>query len=137
MFVALTRRCLVCCLSAALLLVPTAGHAEVDLLTGFGGPADFGSWLLGANDDQSTNAIDVSTAFPLGLNFFGTTYFELWVNNNGNVTFSGPLFSFTPQPIPAADRPMIAPYWADVDTRNRSLPGEPAGTNLTYYHIDT
>jgi hypothetical protein len=123
------------CLASIGAFAPNA-HAEVDLLDGFGGPAGFGSGLLGANDDQSTNEINVSSAFPLGLNFFGTTYFSLWVNNNGNVTFSGPLFSYTPIPIPAADRPMIAPYWADVDTRSRAGLSSPAD-NLVYYHIDT
>ena len=119
----------------AVSMAPVSAHAEADLLAGFGGPADFGSGLLGANDDQSTNEIDLSTAFPLGLNFFGTTYYSIYVNNNGNVTFNDNLFTFTPQPIPIADQPMIAPYWADVDTRSRSGLADPT-ENLVYYHID-
>jgi hypothetical protein len=40
------------------------------------------------------------------------------VNNNGNVTFNGPLGGFTPAAFPASSHPMIAPFWGDVDTRN-------------------
>ena len=40
------------------------------------------------------------------------------VNNNGDITFDGPLGSFTSSPFPLSNnRQMIAPYWADVDTR--------------------
>jgi hypothetical protein len=68
---------------------------------------------LAANDDGSTGEITL----PFSINFFGTTYSSLWVNNNGNVTFTGPLGDFTPDPIVTNGMPMIAPFWADVDTR--------------------
>ena len=67
---------------------------------------------LAANDDQSTGEITL----PFSVNFFGTTYSSLWVNNNGNVTFTGALSAFTPDPIVTNGVPMIAPFWADVDT---------------------
>lgn len=80
---------------------------------------------LPANDDGSSEA--VSPGFT--LNFFGTNYTQLYVNNNGNVTFTGPLGAFTPGPIVNGDLPIIAPFWADVDTS--------AGSALTTYGMTT
>ena len=49
----------------------------------------------------------------------------LQVNNNGDITFTFPLSKYTPEPFPLEnDLQMIAPYWADVDTR---------GTGSVYY----
>ncbi len=71
---------------------------------------------LQAGDDNSSPAVNIG--FP--LQFYGTTYNQLYVNNNGNVTFSGPLADYNPGPLNTAPGsiPMIAPFWADVDTRN-------------------
>ena len=40
------------------------------------------------------------------------------MNNNGNVTFQSPMSTYTPFTINADTPPMIAPFFADVDTRN-------------------
>lgn len=78
---------------------------------------------LPANDDGSTEAVPI----PFDLKFFGTTYTELFVNNNGNVTFNSPLSQYTPSSLTGAtDRPIIAPFFADVDTRG-------AGSSLVTY----
>jgi hypothetical protein len=68
---------------------------------------------LAANDDGSTGVIDL----PFPVNFFGTTYASGFVNNNGNVTFAEPLSTFTPFDLTTAGTPIIAPFFADVDTR--------------------
>jgi hypothetical protein len=68
---------------------------------------------LPPNDDGSTGAV----ALPFPVNFFGTTYTHLFVNNNGNVTFQAPLGTFTPFRLAANTPPIIAPFFADVDTR--------------------
>src|SRR5262249_31366002 len=52
----------------------------------------FSANTLPANDDGSTGAV----ALGFTLNFFGTAYSTLYVNNNGNVTFGGPLSTYTP-----------------------------------------
>jgi hypothetical protein len=45
----------------------------------------------------------------------------MFINNNGNVSFGGGVTTFTPSPLNTfTGRPMIAPYFADVDTRNPS-----------------
>ncbi|ACL56330.1 autotransporter outer membrane beta-barrel domain-containing protein [Methylobacterium nodulans] len=71
---------------------------------------------LARNDDGSTGAVSL----PFAANFFGATYSELYVNNNGNVTFGSPLSQFTPTGLGAGYRgaPIIAPFFSDVDTRN-------------------
>ena len=66
------------------------------------------------NDDGSTD-----TAIDLGfdVNFFGANFRTAFVNNNGNITFGGPLSTFTPEGLVASPLRIIAPFWADVDTR--------------------
>ncbi len=71
---------------------------------------------LAANDDQSTDLVPLTFT----ANLFGTSYTQLYVNNNGNVTFDEALVTFTPFPLSGASRVIIAPYFADVDTRGAS-----------------
>ncbi|PTQ89028.1 nidogen-like domain-containing protein [Agitococcus lubricus] len=112
------------------------------LVNGLGGNAGFGEQILLVNDDDSSDVIDISTIFgTAGLNFFGQSYTNLYVNNNGNITFGSPLSDYTPDPIGSnLDYPIIAGFWADVDTRgatgNISGGGNSLGTNRVYYDID-
>lgn len=75
--------------------------------------ADCAANTLPANDDGSTPPVDL----PFPVNFLGTTYTFLYVNNNGNVTFNQPLSTYTPFTLSASTPPIIAPFFADVDTR--------------------
>lgn len=52
------------------------------------------------------------------------------MNNNGNTTFTGPLSTYTPFGITGVSTPMLAPFFADVDTRG-------AGSGLVQYGQDT
>ncbi len=85
----------------------------VPLIDGLGGPAGYGVLSQGRNDDGSSNQLNL----PFEVNFFGNRYNNFYVNNNGNITFNGPVGSYTPTPFPISAQPMIAPFWADVDTR--------------------
>jgi hypothetical protein len=61
-----------------------------------------------------------SPATPIGfsLDFFGATYSSLYVNTNGNVTFSAPNIVFTPFKLTSEiGTAIITPFFADVDTR--------------------
>ncbi len=85
----------------------------------------FDQQILPPNDDGSTDLVDIG--FP--VNFFGTSRTQLYVNNNGNVSFDNPLGTYTPTPIIQEainnGTDLIAPYWADVATWSycpRSLP---------------
>ncbi len=77
---------------------------------------DKGTPVMPRNDDDSDlTPID----FGFGFNFFGQTYTQFYINNNGEITFNGALSEFTPDPFPLqgdSKVPMIAPFWADVDT---------------------
>ena len=102
----------------------------IPLLRGLGGPAGFGPNNLAPNDDGSTGVISLAREFPEGLWFFGSVYRSLYLNNNGNITFNDRLGVFTPERFPVASQPMIAPFWADVDTRGQ---GMPARNNVDWF----
>lgn len=85
----------------------------IALRSGFGGTAGYGDLAMLANDDSSSNRLSL----PFALDFFGTSYNNFYVNNNGNITFTSALSAFTPTAFPITSQPTIAPYWADVDTR--------------------
>jgi hypothetical protein len=76
--------------------------------------AAFNAESVPRNDDGSSPRV------PLGfaLNFFGRVRTEGFVNNNGNITFDEALSTYTPFGLTAAKREIIAPFFADVDTRN-------------------
>ncbi len=111
----------------------------VPLIAGLGGTAGYGTNSLPANDDGSTPVVDLTPAFgATGLQFFGGPFHQVYINNNGNMTFGGQLFTYTPSAFPLGTGsgvmyPMIAPYWADVDTRNRT--GITGGLNLLYWDL--
>lgn len=99
------------------LLLPFEAHGEATLIDGFGGLHGYGTECLSHNDDGSSAEIDLSPFFPHGLQFFDGSHDVAYVNTNGNITFNGPVPTYTPEAFPVADQPMIAPYWADVDIR--------------------
>ena len=83
--------------------------------------AGFDSVTMAANDDGSTAAVDIG----FETNFFGRVNDQLHVNTNGNVTFETSLNTFTAFDLTATGRQIIAPFFADVDTRNY-------GSRVTY-----
>src|SRR4051812_44872028 len=77
-------------IAASLFLAVSAGtlaHASTIV-----SDANYQTNTLAPNDDGSTGAI----ALGFNVNFFGTTYSNLYVNNNGNVTFGSALSTYTP-----------------------------------------
>jgi hypothetical protein len=104
------------------LAIPTAASAQAELITGLGGEAGFGTNILEGNDDGSSAEIDVTRAFPNGLLYFGERFRSIYVNNNGSITFGGPQGNYTPERFPIVGNRMIAPFWADVDTRSGGRP---------------
>jgi Tol biopolymer transport system component/lysophospholipase L1-like esterase len=98
-------------LAAGILSAP--GIAAADPLTPMVDVAACSANSLAANYDSSAEAITL----PFDLDFYTRTYNTLWVNNNGNVTFDGPLSTFTPFGLVGTNAAIIAPFFADVDTR--------------------
>ncbi len=120
----------------------TPGVGGNALINGLGGPAGFGEQILNRNDDGSTGFIDVTSIFSGGMTFFGNTYTGFYINNNGNITFENPLSTFTPFALTGpTGNPIIAAFFADVDTRGTAAPaptpgGNSTGSNLLYYDFD-
>lgn len=73
----------------------------------------FSTNILNANDDGSTSAVNLG--FSALIN--NSSFSQLYVNNNGNVTFGSSLSGYTPAAILGGSNLIIAPFWADVDTR--------------------
>lgn len=101
-----------------------------NLIDGLGGVAGFGENFLGRNDDGFTGFIDVTSVFESGLNFFGTNYTGFYINNNGNITFGSGLSTYTPFALNGnTARPIIAPFFTDIDTRAGAVTASPGGTS--------
>jgi hypothetical protein len=68
---------------------------------------------LAANDDNYTGAQ------PLGftVNFFGVSFSNAYIGNNGVITFDSGTSAWIPQGLQTYPQPTIAGFWADVDTR--------------------
>lgn len=102
------------------------------LVAGLGGATGFGTATLPSTDDGSSTALDLTMLDPMGLFYYGARRATLFVNNNGNVTFGAAQPGYSPM-IPGAMAPMIAPFWADVDTGGG---GQPARNNVVW-SLDT
>ncbi|MGR3377338.1 nidogen-like domain-containing protein [Salipiger abyssi] len=93
----------------------------------------YGANVLYRNDDGNSGAIDITSIFEEGLMIDGVTYTNVYVNTNGNITFGGGLSTYTPSGITGAGREIIAPYWADVDTRD---PDEGSNPGNVYWDFN-
>jgi gliding motility-associated-like protein len=67
---------------------------------------------LGPNDDGSSALIGI----PFNFCLYGQTYNSIYINNNGNITFTGPMATFSASAFPSVGNAIVAPFWADVDT---------------------
>ncbi|GAA1941339.1 hypothetical protein GCM10009797_38130 [Nocardioides hwasunensis] len=95
--------------TGAVALVPTAASAATAAIV-----TDAGCRTTTvARDDDGSH---LAGALPATLNFYGNQLSNVYVNTNGNLTFAAPLTSFTGQ-ISSFSTPLIAPFFADVDTR--------------------
>jgi len=100
-------------IAAALLVTATLFGATQANAGAIHSTAEFTDFTLAANDDGSTGLVNVGFM----LNFFGSNYDKLFVNNNGNVTFRETLGTYVPFGLQTNIYPIIAPFFADVDTR--------------------
>ena len=70
---------------------------------------------------QACDDLCSSSLLPLGFTYHicGLNFTNMYVNMNGNVTFGSSYITFTPVGMPnASTAVMVAPFWADVDTRS-------------------
>lgn len=100
--------------AAALVAQPLVAQAVEDPPGGaIVSAAECNQNVLYANDDWSSSAVQL----PFDVNFYGSSFDRLWINNNGNVTFDAPLSTYTPFGLAGTSSKIIAPFFADVDTR--------------------
>ncbi|GAA4747200.1 nidogen-like domain-containing protein [Flavisolibacter ginsenosidimutans] len=69
-----------------------------------------------ANDDGFVGPITLPFTFKL----YGASYNQVYINNNGNITFDAGVSQYTADGFPF-NVPMVAAFWADVDTRTGNL----------------
>ncbi len=119
-----------------------SSSALTSLKNGLGGTAGFGEQSLALSDNGS-ELVDISSVFSSGLNFGGGTAFtSVNINNNGNLTFGALQNTFTP-PTSLSNNslPIIAPFFADVDTTSGQVSptanGTSTGSNQVHFDLDT
>ncbi|WP_051670713.1 nidogen-like domain-containing protein [Bryobacter aggregatus] len=98
-------------------LIVLAGILQAQAIRGNSG---FSTSKLKNDDD---NFESTSIGFP--INFFGQRYTSTYVTNNGNITLGsintvGGRAEWVPTSIRNISTPIIAPFYADVDTTNSS-----------------
>ena len=120
------------------------GDGATSLLNGLGGDVGFGEDSLPRSDDGSQE-VDISGVFESGLNIGGSTFTEMFINDNGNLTFGDSLDEFDPFVIDGDgagfyELPIIAAFFADVETSPGPATATPGGTstgsNLIYFDSD-
>jgi len=84
----------------------------------FGTPPDY------RNDDGSSPAINL----PFTFCFYGQIMTTAFINNNGNISFGSAFGTFSSFSFPSTQYSMIAPFWADIDTRAMT-------SGLVYYKV--
>ncbi len=104
--------------------VPRDASWQVAQFDGSGGSGGPGVPPDYRNDDWST----VSITIPFPFCFYGQQINAIYINNNGNVSINTAYSTFTANSFPDPTYTMIAPFWADVDTRG-------AGSGIVYYQL--
>ena len=96
--------------------------------------------LPGCTTSHLTNGDDsnYSGSVPLGFtaDFGAIAYPDLYVDNNGDVTFDAPLSTYTPFDFTETGNVIIAPFLADVDTTDPD-PGNDTPPPTTSYGSGT
>ncbi|KAM8927032.1 alpha-tectorin-like [Pelodytes ibericus] len=62
-------------------------------------------------DDGGSDKIHL----PHVIKYFGQNFRDIYVNNNGAVSFREPVTQYTPDSFPIPNTHLMAPFWADVD----------------------
>jgi len=90
----------------------------------------FDQQIMDRNDDGSSDIV------PMGffVDFYGNSNATLYVNNNGNVTFTNAEWQYLPGSLFNLGVQIIAPFWGDVDTYNPTSDVVKYGTNQVDDH---
>jgi len=86
-------------------------------------PSGYDASVVARGDDTSNLVVNL----PFAMNWNGTNYTQIYINMNGNCTFGSGYTGYNPSTsLAATNRNIMAPFWADVDTRNT------AASQVTY-----
>ncbi len=78
-------------------------------------PAGYALNAIPRGDDTSNLVVNL----PFTMDWNGTSFTQIYINMNGNCTFGSGYTGYNPSTtLAATNRNMMAPFWADVDTRN-------------------
>ncbi len=112
--------------------MPISGNGTA--VTGLGGAQGYGETALARSDDGSLQ-VDVSSIFEGGFNYFGSTFSgtQLFINTNGTISFGADQTQYPTATNAASFDNIIAPFWADVDTR---IDGEGAESGQVWIDQD-
>jgi hypothetical protein len=100
--------------------VPSAVRAGFDATTFL--PNDDGTFPAHGLGSGTPSGTPVAQPIGFTINFFGKMHSTAFINNNGNITLDSPLATFTPFGLTSTAREIIAPFFADVDTRFAGSP---------------
>ncbi|MDR3687007.1 MAG: hypothetical protein P4L93_08650 [Coriobacteriia bacterium] len=90
-------------------------------------PTGWNTNAVARGDDTANLVVNL----PFAMNWMGTNYSQLYLNMNGSVTFGSGFTSYTPGALSAVGQGIMAPYWADVDTRYVGAPNQMYYSNIT------
>ena len=107
----------------ACILLPTSAFAATAMIR----PAGWNTNAITRGDDTAQPVVNL----PFSMTWNGSTYTTIYLNMNGNATFGGQNLAFQTAPLATSGYDMMAPFWADVDTRNITT------TQLTYSNTIT
>ncbi len=103
--------------------IPRDGTFSVVPFSGYTPP-------LYQNDDGSTAGITLPFNFCLYGGTVGNAANQLYINNNGNISFGSAYSTFSAVAFPSTAYIMIAPFWGDVDTESPITDG-----GVVYYKL--
>ncbi len=93
--------------------------------SGLGGPAGYGENVFSTatkfagDNDGGTVEIDVTAVFGLdGIDFFGTTHTEIYINSNGAITFGSSDTSANLNGPDDFSVPTLLPFYSDINIGN-------------------
>lgn len=84
------------------------------------------TYLLAMPPTDDGSSLEIT--LPFNFQLFGVSSNQVYINNNGNITLGGPLPSYSAAGFPFSGADVIAPFWADVDTR-------PSGGGQVFYKL--
>lgn len=110
----------------AAMLALAAASAQAGLYT-----STYGAVLAAPSDCDDCYAGPIAfSGAGQSINFFGTTYSDLYVGSNGYVTFGNGSGNFSSQPLDTQGvAPMIAGFYTDLDSRDDAASNVYANTS--------